>query len=101
MQNIAKIREQYERYKRELREAERKADTRRKILYGIALLKALEAEAVKPDYVTQLLDSYITSKSDRAFLNLPPLEDTAPISNDNGTEHHNEHHKQPQHQNNW
>lgn len=52
------------------RKQERQADNRRKMLTGIALQEAVKAGTVNPEWVNQLLDTYITTQRDREFLGL-------------------------------
>ena len=94
--NLARLKERLNKLQSLVKETERKADTRRKILVGIALLKAVETKAIKPEYLTQLLDKFTTSKGDREFLGLAPLPEQQPAKtqavtapNNQAQEHHN------------
>ena len=79
--NLAKLLEQQERLRQEIRKLQRTNDTRRKILTGVALLKAVETGAIKAEYLHQILNKFITRPTDREFLELPPL----PKTETNGT----------------
>ena len=73
--NLAQIEEQIAKLQKEYREAKRGIVENRKSLYGLALMRAMEAEAIPAHVVHQILDKFITSKSHRNFLELPPLPD--------------------------
>ena len=60
----------------------RKEDNRKKILYGVALLKGLKDGLVEEEFCAQLINYAIHSKSDREFLGLPPKVEQQ-SSNDN------------------
>jgi hypothetical protein len=65
--------------KAKLSETERKRDTRRKILIGAAVLKAVDQGNVPEDELRQILETFVTVARDREFLGLPPkapAEDT-------------------------
>ncbi len=70
---LARLLEQQERLRQQIKKLQKSNDTRTKILHGVALLKALEAGKVEQTYIDQLLDEYITQKSAREFLGLEPL----------------------------
>ncbi len=106
MANVARLREQLAKLQKELKQAERKEKTRKYILHGIALLKGLESGGVKQEYITQLLDAYITKASDREFLGLnnPQLEtsvsktEAIKTTGDlNSSEHSSDNGNQPNH----
>jgi len=59
-------------------QAQRKAENRRKLLAGVALLSAIKAGHVEQRALDQLLDQYITTPRDREFLGLPPAQPAAP-----------------------
>ena len=74
-QKLAKIQAQ----QAKLSETKRKRDTRRKILIGAAVLKAVEQGNVPEEELRQLLETFVTVARDREFLDLPPktaAEDT-------------------------
>lgn len=57
------------------RKAKRKEDTRRKVIYGVALFALLQELPVDKRQATiNRLHQKITKASDRAFLGLPPLQ---------------------------
>lgn len=58
--------------KAKLSETERKRDTRRKILIGAAVLKAVGQGNVPEDELRQILETFVTVARDREFLGLPP-----------------------------
>jgi len=64
-----------QREKARLSSAARKADTRRKVLVGAAIITANTAgdPRVPDEMLAQVLDAYITDASSRAFLGLDPL----------------------------
>lgn len=93
---IAQLQEQLRLLKTKLSEEQRKAETRRKILYGVALLKGIETGAIQQSYIKQLLNRFITKKGDRDFLGLAPLTEQQPAptqavtaSNNQAQEHNN------------
>jgi hypothetical protein len=49
----------------------RKADTRRKVLVGAAVLHQVETGAMKQEQLTALLDRFLTREDDRALFELP------------------------------
>ena len=57
------------------REAERKQDTRRKILVGSYLLDQVERKVYPEARLLAELDSYLKRDRDRSLFGLPPLED--------------------------
>ena len=59
------------------REAERKRETRRKILAGSYLLDQIEREAYSEAQFLADLDAYLTRDRDRALFGLPPLEENS------------------------
>src|SRR5579864_9042251 len=64
--------------------AERKIDTRRKILVGAAILhKASGDKQYETWLINNLLNGFLTKPDDRALFNLPPLSPTVPIEGDN------------------
>ena len=67
----AKIR----REEQKLKSAQRKADTRRKILIGALVLKAAETDPQLKTRLDQLLHS-LKRNDERALFNLPPLPET-------------------------
>jgi hypothetical protein len=74
-QKLAEIQAQ----KTKLSETERKRDTRRKILIGAAVLKAVDQGNVPEEELRQILETFVTVARDREFLGLPPkapAEDT-------------------------
>jgi hypothetical protein len=54
------------------RARDRKADSRRKILYGVAVLAAERAELIDKTMLNDILDQFITADRDRLFLGLEP-----------------------------
>lgn len=64
------VRIQRERAKR--RQAQRKADTRRKVIIGGALLAAVKNGLATQAELDRLLDRLVTSERDRVTLGLPP-----------------------------
>jgi hypothetical protein len=58
--------------KAKLSETERKRDTRRKILIGAAVLKAVDQGNVPEDELRQILETFVTVARDRELLGLPP-----------------------------
>lgn len=81
LDRIKKLEEEKRRIQALLKQEKRKVETRRKILIGIAFLKAIEEGVVKDYYVDDILNRFTTRNSDRAFLGLQSLNDNA---NDNG-----------------
>lgn len=62
--------------KARLKKLARDAETRKKILYGVAILAlAQELSSDKREQLLARLHKFITRKSDREFLGLPPLPD--------------------------
>ena len=60
--------------KAQLSKQQRRDATRRKIIYGAAIVKLLEdAVGEKADKLRQLLEARITRSGDRSFLGLAPL----------------------------
>ena len=58
----------------------RKDDNRRKILYGVAVLAAEQADLIDKTMLRDLLDQFITAERDRIFLGLEqpgPVEEPA------------------------
>jgi large subunit ribosomal protein L7/L12 len=55
-----------------LAQAERKRDTRRKILIGAFYLEKMRADADARGKITAALDQYLTRADDRALFDLPP-----------------------------
>jgi hypothetical protein len=53
----------------------RKADTRRKILVGAAILNEAEKKPDIKTFLYKLLDSFLTRPDDRALFDLPALPD--------------------------
>lgn len=49
---------------------ERKADSRRKLLIGMAVVEALKDGKVTEQFLEEILDSYIVKERDRDFLGL-------------------------------
>lgn len=73
-QQEARIKARLQREKAKLKVAERKADTRRKIIAGAI---ALEHAQINPEFGTELrraLNRHVTRAQDRALLDLPPRE---------------------------
>lgn len=100
-QKIEKLQEQLNRIKSQLAEEKKKEDTRRKILLGTAFTKAIEDKVIKPEYVTQVLNKYLVSKSDREFMGLKALPENRHIQNNAQENHHNNgHQSQPEYQHN-
>lgn len=58
-----------------LREAERRRETRRRIIVGAAILARAEREPSAADHLRRILDAYVTVPADREFLGLGPLPD--------------------------
>lgn len=56
------------------RVADRKADTRRKILIGAVALQEMESRADFDAWMRRLLRERLTKARDRALFDLPPLE---------------------------
>jgi hypothetical protein len=54
----------------------RKADTRRKVLVGAAMLSLAETDERQQTQLTALLSSYLKRDDDRALFDLPPLSDS-------------------------
>lgn len=71
--NIARLREKVAKAQRELQEANKKADTRRKIILGSCILSAVKQGSLGQDWVNKLLEKFVTRKSDREFMGLSPL----------------------------
>lgn len=76
---IEKLEKQVEQAKARLQAAkarekvrERKLLTRKKILLGAYVLKALESGRMKSDVMQAELDRFLVSDRDRALFNLPP-----------------------------
>ena len=84
--HIARLRERAEKARRELNEANRKLDTRKKIILGSCILSAVKDGFLHNEWVTKLLNKYVTRQSDREIFDLPPLQAD---SDNNSTEHHN------------
>lgn len=61
---------QIEREQAKAREQARKADTRRKIVLGGTVLKAIKEGAIAEDQVYELLDQFVKSSRDRKLFNL-------------------------------
>ena len=51
---------------------DRKKDNRRKVLYGVAVLAAEQADLIDKTMLHDLLDQFITADRDRVFLGLEP-----------------------------
>ena len=67
---VAKTRVQEERSKEKAKE--RQLETRRKILTGAAVLRAVEEGALEQALVDKIRDTYLTAERDRALFGLPP-----------------------------
>jgi|GEM_PF-4485817 len=99
-QKISKLEEQLNRIKKQLVEEKKRENTRRKILMGIAFSKAADDKVIKPEYVNQVLNKYLTSKSDREFMGLEPLPEKKPAGENQEHQDNNMHQQQPQYQHN-
>lgn len=55
---------------------QRKADTRRKVLIGAAVLAQVKAGDISDDRLRDWMDSYLSRTDDRQLFDLPPLPDT-------------------------
>lgn len=73
---LQQLEAELEQLQAKVNEERRRTDTRRKILLGIAVQAAVEDGQISADQIHQLLDRYITRKSDRRFLGLPHKADT-------------------------
>lgn len=78
----AEARARAERLAKQASEAERKAETKRKLLAGAYLFREIEDGRVDRwssiDDLVKDLDGFLRRKADRAVYGLPPLEDEKP-----------------------
>lgn len=70
-EKIERLKAEEQRLKAQLREAERRADTRRKILLGSWLLHQAGGDLRA---LSARLDGYLTRQADRALFDLPSLD---------------------------
>lgn len=99
-QKISKLEEKLNTVKKQLIEERKRQNTRRRILMGIAFSKAAEDKVIKPEYVNQVLNKYLISKSDREFMGLEPLPEKKTTGENQGQQNNNTHQQQPQYQHN-
>lgn len=79
-QRRAAIVRQKQQQQAKITNAKRKADTRRKVLAGAAVLAAAKADERQQAQLTAMLDSYLKRDDDRALFDLPPLPETSDSS---------------------
>ena len=85
--NIARLQEKADKALRELKEANRKLDTRKKIILGSCVLSAVKQGFLNEEWMTKLLHKFVTSKSDREVFGLPPLQAETNNNSVQPTEH--------------
>lgn len=78
LEKLKKLQEQHERAKKNLasfrhqqRAEERKADSRRKVLIGEAVVQAINSGQMTEAFLGEILDRFIVKDRDREFLGLP------------------------------
>ena len=71
----AKLNARIQRERAKLSQAERKRDTRRKILVGATILKKVEEGAFSEEKLLRLLDEHLEREDDRALFGLKAQED--------------------------
>jgi hypothetical protein len=71
-QKRAAIVRQKQQQQAKITNAKRKADTRRKVLIGAAVLAQVEAGGWSQEMLTKLLNVYLTRDDDRQLFDLPP-----------------------------
>jgi hypothetical protein len=76
-QQEAQLKARIQRERARLKDAERKADTRRKIIAGAIALEHAEINADFGAELWRVLARHVTRPDDRALLGLPPLSETA------------------------
>ncbi len=64
---------------------QRKQETRRKILIGGVVLKMLKTGEMPKERLTALLDKHLASARDRALFDLPPKQQPAAPSSEEGS----------------
>lgn len=79
-----------------LSEEKRKADVRKKILTGVAYLKALDEGKFTQEQFRALTNKYIRNKSDREFLELEPLPEHLTEATSEPVNDNNNYQEQPQ-----
>lgn len=70
---IARMESKLAALKAKAKSAQRKDDSRRKILVGATILAAIEKGALRPEPVVRLLDNYLTQPRDRRLFADGPL----------------------------
>lgn len=76
-QKRAAILRQKQQQQAKITNAKRKADTRRKVLAGAAVLSLAETDERQQKQLTALLGRFLTRDDDRALFDLPPLSDSS------------------------
>lgn len=75
--NLERLQERFEKARKELQEANRKADLRKKVIIGTCVLAAQKKGVLGDDWLKKLLHNFLTSKSDREFMGLAPTADSS------------------------
>jgi lipid II:glycine glycyltransferase (peptidoglycan interpeptide bridge formation enzyme) len=71
-QRRARIVRQKKQQQAKLMNQQRKADTRRKVLIGAAILARVQSGEMRDDQLTAMMDNYLERDDDRALFDLPP-----------------------------